>query len=50
MVDDDADDAVLTAPPRERREGKQAVRDYWRESPAMFTNATVEVGRSARDR
>ena len=41
-----ADDAVLTAPPGERAEGKRAILDYWAQMVRAFTNKTGEVGRS----
>jgi steroid delta-isomerase-like uncharacterized protein len=41
-----ADDAVLTAPPGERAEGKRAILDYWVQMVRAFTNRTGEVGRS----
>jgi ketosteroid isomerase-like protein len=42
-----ADDAVLTAPPGVRAEGKPAILDYWTQSVRTFTNGTGEVGRSS---
>jgi steroid delta-isomerase-like uncharacterized protein len=41
-----ADDAVLTAPPGERAEGRQAIHDYWVQLIGAFTDKTGEVGRS----
>ena len=41
-----ADDAVLTAPPGSRAEGKQAILDYWVQLSAAFSDKTGEVGRS----
>ena len=46
MVATYADDAVLTAPPGIRAEGKQEIRDYWVQMARAFTNGTGEVGRS----
>jgi ketosteroid isomerase-like protein len=42
-----ADDAVLTAPPGVRAEGKRAILDYWVQLSRAFTDKTGEVGRSA---
>ena len=42
-----ADDAVLTAPPGARAEGKQAILDYWVQMVGAFSDKAGEVGRSA---
>ena len=41
-----ADDAVLTAPPGARAEGKRAILDYWVQMVAAFSDKAGEVGRS----
>ena len=45
-----ADDAVLTAPPGERAEGKRAILDYWAQMVRAFTNKTsvAELHRTVR--
>ena len=42
-----ADDAVLTAPPGERVEGKQAILDYWVQMVRAFSDKAGEVRRSS---
>jgi steroid delta-isomerase-like uncharacterized protein len=42
-----ADDAVLTAPPGSRAEGKQAILDYWVQLSDAFSDKVGEVGRSS---
>ena len=42
-----ADDAVVTAPPGVRAEGKQAILQYWTQLIASFSDKAGEVGRSA---
>ena len=41
-----ADDAVLTAPPEQRAEGKQAILDYWVQMVGAFTKGSGKIGRS----
>jgi ketosteroid isomerase-like protein len=41
-----ADDAVVTAPPGSRAEGKQAILDYWAEMVRAFSDKRGEVGTS----
>jgi ketosteroid isomerase-like protein len=42
-----ADDAVLTAPPGARAEGKRAILDYWVQLSRSFSDKFGEVGLSA---
>jgi steroid delta-isomerase-like uncharacterized protein len=42
-----ADDAVVTAPPGTRAEGRQAIFDYWAQLIAAFSDKAGEVGRSS---
>jgi steroid delta-isomerase-like uncharacterized protein len=42
-----SDDAVVTAPPGTRAEGKQAIFDYWAQLIAAFSDKAGEVGRSS---
>jgi ketosteroid isomerase-like protein len=42
-----ADDAVVTAPPGSRAEGRQEILDYWTQLIAAFSDKAGEVGRSA---